>query len=183
MQVTVITGSPHKKGTTSLLADEFIRGAVEAGHIVFRFDAAFEKVSPCLGCDGCRTSGTQCVQHDSMEKLNPSLLASDCIVFVTPLYYFGMSAQLKTVIDRFYANNSKLQSSKQAILLTAAADSETWTVEALDSHYGTILRYLGWQLAGTLLAMGCAVRMDIEKTDYPNQAYLIGKTLGQKKTK
>ena len=49
MKVTVITGSPHKKGTSALLADEFIRGAQEAGWDTFRFDAAFEKVSPCLG--------------------------------------------------------------------------------------------------------------------------------------
>ena len=183
MQVTVITSSPRKKGTTSLLADEFIRGAVEAGHVVFRFDAAFEKVSPCHACDSCRTGSPQCVQHDSMEKLNPSLIASDCIVFVTPLYYFGMSAQLKTVIDRFYANNSRLQSHKQAVLLAAAADSEAWTVDALQSHYKTILKYLGWQDAGILLGMGCASRNDIEKTDYPNQAYLMGKTLNQGKSK
>lgn len=53
MKIVVITGSPHKKGTSALLADEFIRGAKEAGHEVSRFDAAFENVHPCIGCNKC----------------------------------------------------------------------------------------------------------------------------------
>ena len=120
MKITVITGSPHRRGTSALLADEFIRGAGEAGHEVFRFDAAFEKVGPCLGCDKCRDGGA-CIQKDSMEKLNPVLLESDLVVFVTPLYYFGISAQLKAVIDRFYAENDRLQKSKKKAVLMATA--------------------------------------------------------------
>ena len=107
MKVTVITGSPHKKGTSALLADEFIRGAQEAGWDTFRFDAAFEKVTPCLGCDRCGIGAAPCVQKDAMQKLMPELLTSQVVALVTPLYYFGFSAQIKTVIDRFYANNYK----------------------------------------------------------------------------
>ena len=54
MYIVMITGSPHRHGTSALLADEFIRGATESGHAVFRFDAAFECVHPCIGCDTCR---------------------------------------------------------------------------------------------------------------------------------
>ena len=57
MKITVITGSPHKNGTSALLADRFIKGAKEAGHNVFRFDSAFEQVKPCLGCDHCGFGG------------------------------------------------------------------------------------------------------------------------------
>ena len=87
MKVTVITGSPHKKGTSALLADEFIRGAQEAGWDTFRFDAAFEKVSPCLGCDRCGIGAAPCVQKDAMQRLTPELLASQAVALVTPLYY------------------------------------------------------------------------------------------------
>jgi multimeric flavodoxin WrbA len=178
MKVIVITSSPRKKGTTALLADEFIRGAKEVGHDVCRFDAAFEKVAPCIACDACRTGGGKCVQKDSMEKLNPELLAADVVAFVTPLYYFGMSAQLKTVIDRFYANNSKLQGSgKTAILLAAAHDTQDWTMQALENHYKTILKYLKWSDGGIILAAGCGSRSDIEKTDYSGMAYQLGKKL------
>ena len=65
----MITGSPHKDGTSNVLACEFIRGAEEAGHDVYRFDAAFEDVSPCRGCDSCRVHGGKCVYSDSMDKI------------------------------------------------------------------------------------------------------------------
>lgn len=68
MKITVITGSPHKNGTSALLADKFIEGAKEAGHEVFRFNAAFEKISPCLGCDHCMMGSNPCVHNDSMNK-------------------------------------------------------------------------------------------------------------------
>jgi len=134
MKITIITGSPRKNGTTSLLAEEFIRGAKEAGHDVFLFDAAFEKIAPCVACDRCQVNGAKCVQNDSMEKLNPELLAADFIVFITPLYYFGMSAQLKLAIDRFYANSSKLETGKKTILLAAAHDNENWTMQGHASN-------------------------------------------------
>lgn len=57
MQITVITGSAHRHGTSALPADGFIKGATEAGHEVFRFDAAFKDVHPCLGCDTCINKG------------------------------------------------------------------------------------------------------------------------------
>ena len=179
MKITVITSSPHKHGTSALLADEFIRGAREAGHDVFRFDSAYEQVSPCLACDQCKDSHTGCVRKDSMEKLNPHLLAADTVVFVTPLYYYGMSAQLKTVIDRFYANNSALLGcGKSAILLATSYDAYDWTMNAITTHYQTIVRYLEWKDAGVLFATGCGSREDIEQTEFPAIAYKMGKEIG-----
>lgn len=177
MKITVITGSPHKKGTSALLADEFIRGALENGHDVFRFDAAFEKIGSCLGCDKCILDGT-CIQKDAMEKLNPKLITSDVVVFVTPLYYFGMSAQLKSVVDRFYAINSKLTGDKKtAILMATAYDENDWTMESLVKHYETVIQYLKWKDSGKVLACGCGMRSDIENSKYPALAYQLGKNL------
>jgi len=104
MKIVVITGSPHRHGTSALLADEFIRGAEEAGHSVTSFDAAFMKIGACLGCDKCMMSGP-CCQKDDMEQIINAILQTDMIVFATPLYYYGMSTQLKAVIDRFYSKN------------------------------------------------------------------------------
>ena len=173
MKITVIAGSPHKAGTSALLADKFIEGAQKSGHHVFRFNAAFEEVHPCIGCDVCGMNGP-CIYNDSMNKLNPELLAADLVAFVTPLYYWGMSAQLKTVIDRFYSNNSRLHVKKKAILMATSYDANDWTMQALTAHYKTLLRYLGWEDVGMVLAIGCGVRSDIEQTDFPNQAYRLG---------
>ena len=113
-----------------------------------------------------------------MEKLNPLLLEADCVVFVTPLYYFGMSAQLKLVIDRFFANNTQLRSQKKlAVLLAACGDKEEWAMDALVSHYQTILHYLHWVDAGSVLGYGMYVREDIENSNYPLLAKELGKSL------
>ena len=176
MKITVITGSPHEAGTSALLADKFIEGAKSAGHDVFRFNSAFEEVHPCVGCDRCGMNGP-CIYKDSMNKLNSELLTSDLVAFVTPLYYYGMSAQIKTVIDRFYANNSRLHENKKAILMATAYNSSDWTFNALTEHYKTLVRYMGWEDAGMVLARGCGVRSDIERTDFPNQAYKLGLNL------
>ena len=178
MNIVVLTGSPHKKGTSALLADEFVRGAKQAGHKVLRFDAAFEKVKPCKACDHCRRHNGECTHDDAMEDLNPGLIGADLVVFVTPLYYFGMTAQLKRVVDRFYAINAALRSApKRAMLLATGADDEAPAMEALVGHYRAICRYLGWKDAGAVLALGVGVRKDIEQTAFPQQAYELGASL------
>lgn len=62
MHILVITGSPHKRGTSALLVDAFLEGATAAGHQVERFDSAFAAVAPCKACDFCRSHGEQCTQ-------------------------------------------------------------------------------------------------------------------------
>ena len=121
MKIVIITGSAHRHGTTAMLADQFQRGAESAGHEVFRFDAAFKNVHPCIGCDKCRRTGECTFAADDMKELDPHLLEADAVVFVSPIYYFDINAQLKAVIDRFYANNEALMDKKKAILITAIA--------------------------------------------------------------
>ena len=89
MKILVITGSPHKKGTSALLADNFIAGALKAGHEVFRFDTIFQVTQPCLACYYCRKNNHKCIQEDDMELIWDKLIAADMVVFVTPDYYFG----------------------------------------------------------------------------------------------
>ncbi|WP_040197228.1 flavodoxin family protein [Candidatus Soleaferrea massiliensis] len=178
MKVLVITGSPHKKGTSALLADSFIKGALSAGHEVVRFDAAFENVHPCQGCMYCWEHESSCVYQDAMTDLNPVLFGCDMVVFVTPLYYFGMTAQMKRVIDRFFANNEVLRkNAKKTALLVTCGDQDKWAVDALKAHYQTVCQYLGWQDVGSLTAFGVYTREDIEKTDYPKQAFDFGASL------
>lgn len=102
MKIVVIKGSPHKKGSSNLLAEQFARGAREAGHTLVELDAAHMDIHPCLGCEHCGMNGP-CAQKDDIQQIRDALLSADMAVFVTPVYYFGMSAQLKMVIDRFYS--------------------------------------------------------------------------------
>jgi len=122
MKIIVITGSAHKNGTSANLAENFIKGAEEAGHEIFRFDSAFKKVHPCIACEKCHNTDTGCAFKDDMETLNPELLSADAVVFVTPIYYYAMNAQIRTVIDRFYANDAQLHGNKKTALLVTMAD-------------------------------------------------------------
>lgn len=175
MKVVILTGSPHKAGTSFALTDSFMEGLLAKGHSVQRYDSAFLSIHGCLGCDHCRVNDGVCVHKDDMKQINESILEADMVVFTTPLYYFGMSSQLKQVIDRFYAINAKLmQAHKKSMLLVTCADTEKWATDAIISHYETVLRYLNWENKGILCAEGIAVKSDYAGTTYLQDAYDLG---------
>ena len=100
------------------------------------------------------------------------------VVFATPLYYYGMSAQLKTVIDRFCAFNSSLHGRRlRSALLTVAWNSDDWTFEALEAHYRTLVRYIGLQDMGMVLGYGCGSPSMTKRSPYPGKAYELGRSL------
>ena len=177
MKVLVITGSAHRKGTTDVLAEQFIKGAAEAGHEVCRFDAAFKKVHPCIACEKCHNTDLGCVFKDDMEELNPHLLASDVIAFVSPIYYYDVNAQLKAVIDRFYANDAALHKNKKAILMVAMADDTMESADGAVASFKGMTNFLEWDVAGILAGVDCGNVDALNKTDYPKQAYEMGKNL------
>ena len=178
MKILVIESSPHKHGSSNLLAAEFRRGAEEAGHDVTVFHAGHTKLNPCLGCGACGMSGP-CVQKDDMTVLREQLLDSDMAVFVTPLYYFGFSAQMKTVIDRFYSFNGQLtEKGLKTALIVAAWDSNSWTMQDVKTHYETLCRYLNFQNQGEILGVGCGTVQMTKRTRFPQEAYAMGKRIG-----
>ena len=176
MKIAVITGSPHKAGTSALLADKFIEGAEEKGHEVFRFNAAFKNIHACTGCNACEMDGP-CIFKDDIEReLMPQLLAADLIVLVTPLYYYDMSAQLKTVIDRMHGRLRHFDG-KKSILMGTAWNSSGWTFDALVDHYQSLVEFMHWQDMGMVLGYGCGTRRMIEATDFPEQAKRLGMSI------
>lgn len=179
MKVVVLTGSPHTNGTTSFLADEFSSGAMKSGHEVVRFDTAKLKLNPCIGCDHCRKNEGKCVyEYDDMIEIILHLLTADAVVLVTPLYYFGMTSQLKRVIDRFYSVNALLrENSKKLYLIAAGADTDEWAMDGIKAHYKCLCNYLHWQESGMLLAYGLSTRQDAENSEYKLMARKLGKEM------
>ena len=176
MKILVITGSPRKNGNSATLADHFIKGAKEAGHEVVRFDAAFKKVHPCVACNSCGMNGP-CVFKDDFEFVREHIIGADCVVFATPMYYFGISAQLKAVIDRFYAINGSIHVPKKAVLLMTYANTAASEAVPIKSHYEVLLKYLGWTDAGQVIAPGVWPVGAIQHTRFPEQAYRLGKSI------
>ena len=177
MKIVILMGSPNLKGSTSILAENFKKGAEENGHIVDVIDVCHADIHPCTGCVACGYEG-DCVQKDDNEHIRNSLLSCDMVVFATPLYYYGMSAQLKTVIDRFCAYNSSLNRRHlKSALLTVAWNADDWTFEALEAHYKTLVRYIHFEDMGMVLGYGCGSPSMTRTSKYPEQAYKMGKSL------
>ena len=177
MKIVLLTGSPRKQGNTNHLADQFTKGASEAGHEVFRFDSASRTVKPCLGCNHCGMEGPCVHKDDFSEILRPQLEKADMVVFCSPMYYFGFSAQIKTVIDRFYALNGTLHSPRKTAFLMAYANMSAKDAEAMKAHYKTIADYMGWEDVGSVIAPGIWTAGSIKGTRYATQAYELGKKL------
>ncbi len=177
MKIVVIKGSPHKKGSSNMLAEQFIKGARETGHTIIEMDAAHMDIRPCLGCEHCGMNG-ECVQKDDNRIIRDALLGSDMIVFVTPIYYFGTSAQLKVVIDRFYSYTMKLSSKHlKTALIAAAWDSGDDVMPYTAEHYKKLCRYMNFTDCGQILGTGCGNPSMTKNSRYMEEAYRLGKLL------
>lgn len=177
MKIVVLQGSPNRDGSSHLLAECFRQGAEEAGHTVEWVDVAHENIHPCTGCVRCGYEGP-CVQKDAVNGIRAKILSADMLVFVTPLYYYGMSAQLKTLVDRFCAFNSSIQRKHmKSALLTVAWNSDDWTFDALEAHYKTLVRYLNLEDMGMVLGYACGTPSMTKHSAYPQEAYQLGNRL------
>ena len=177
MKIIVLMGSPNMNGSTSILANEFKKGAIEAGHEVEIFNVAHMNIGVCGGCVACGYEGP-CVQKDDMQKIRSEMLSADMVVFATPLYYYGMSAQLKTVVDRFCSFNSSInRKNMKSALLAVAWNSDGWTFEALEVHYKILVSYLNFKDMGMVLGYGCGTPSMTKNSKYPAEAYKLGKSL------
>ena len=177
MKIVVLKGSPNRDGSTNMIVRSFVDGANEMGHVVDEIDVAHADISPCTGCVHCGYEG-DCILSDDMDAIREKILEADMLVLATPLYYYGMSAQLKTCIDRFCSRNFSIQKRHlKSALLSVAYNCDDWTFEALESHYDTLVRYLNLDDAGRVLGYGCGTPSMTKNSRYPNEAYELAKGL------
>ncbi len=174
MKILVLTGSPHKHGTSALLADKFIEGALRGNHTVKRIDCGFIEVAPCIGCDTCVENNNVCIYKDQELLVLKELLEADMVVFATPIYYFSIPAQLKRVIDRFYAINEVLMSKKLKVVLMTTCGDGNWVTEPTIGMFSCMCKYLGWEMVGRLHAEYVYTLEDMRGKDYPDRAFQMG---------
>ncbi len=175
--ILVLTGSPRKHGNSSILAEAFIRGATEKGHTVTTFNAS-KNMGGCKACDRCWSNGRACIFVDAFIELEPLLEQADALIFVSPLYWFGFSAQLKAAIDRTYAylspNTLRPLKIRESALLVCAGDTDTSVFNGLVSTYETMLLHLNWKNFGILTIPGVLEKGDILNTDAQEKARQLG---------
>ena len=144
MKILILNGSPRKNSNTRALLEQIAAGA--QGHQVQLVDVAGLQVGGCRGCDACRKNGGSCVQRDDFAALLEQMRAADCILFGTPVYFWGISAQLKLCIDRLYAGGEGILH-KQVGMVAVGADSlDGPQYRLIAEQFACIAEHLSWQV-------------------------------------
>ena len=151
MKVAIFNGSPRKENTFAL-AEAFREGAEQAGHEVEMYHVGQMKIAGCLGCDYCHTKGEgSCVQKDDLEKIMPAYKEADVIAFASPIYYFGMTAQIEAAIQRVYCIGKPAKAKKAFLLLSSASPG---VYDASIAQFKAYAGYTGIEAAGVVAAHG-----------------------------
>ena len=176
-KVFIISSSPRKGGNSETLAASFARGAAEAGHLVETVYLREKQFGFCKGCFGCLKLG-HCVINDDAVDIVARMHDADVLVFATPVYYYCVSGQLKTLLDRANPLYDGDYAFRKAYLLATAAE------DAADTFEGTEKAVQGWvdcfprcTLAGTVFAGGVNEIGEIAGRPALEQAYQMGREL------
>jgi len=177
--ILVITGSPRKGANSDSMADAFIKGAKAAGHEVVRFEAAHKTIAGCRACDKCFTKGTPCIYRDGFAEFEPLVENADAFVLISPLYWFGISAQMKAAIDRLYCytsgNCDRPLKITESALLICGGDKDPGVFSGAVETYKNMVMYMEWKDRGVLVVHDVNDRGDIQKTSALTDAENMGR--------
>jgi len=151
--IVVLSGSPRKNGTTERLIKEFTSGAIESGKTVTEFRVADLSIAPCKACMHCFQHNGECVYKDDMPLILEALRKADALLLVSPIYYWSVTAQLKTAIDRFYSSfSAPLSIKRSGLILTCGNDNAEAAFESSIAMYKRIVWFQKWDDAGIVSA-------------------------------
>lgn len=174
-KMLVLSGSFRKHGNSDLLCDEFVRGATESGNDVEKIFINDRKINFCRGCGVCNTTH-KCVQKDDMEEILNKMVAADVIVMATPVYFYTMNGQMKTLIDRTVPRYEEI-SGKDFYFIVAAADGNKAnmqkTIEGFRGFTDDCLP--GAKEKGIVYGVGAWQIGDIKGSPAMKEAYEMGK--------
>ena len=176
--VVVITTSLRAKSNSDILAEQLISGAKDAGHNVEHISLKGKSIGFCIGCLACQKT-QRCVLRDDASEIAEKVKNADILVFVTPIYYYEMSGQMKTLLDRLnplYSSDYKFR--RVYMLSTAAEDEEYVPEKAVSGLQGWVDCFEKAELAASLFCGGISdPGQAAEKGDELSEAYQFGKAL------
>ena len=152
--ILIFSTSPRKGGNSDILCDEFMRGAQDAGHQAEKILLRKMTVNYCIGCDVCRKNGGTCAQKDDMAGILDKMIAADVLVMATPVYFYSMCAQMKTLIDRVYAKYTEVQNKEMYLIATAADSDKTATERTIEGFRGFVVCLKGSSEKGIISGTG-----------------------------
>jgi multimeric flavodoxin WrbA len=174
-KVLVLSASPRKGGNSDLLCDQFMQGAKEAENQVEKIFLRDKKINHCVACGACQGNGGKCVQKDDMSEVLDKMMAADVIVMATPVYFYTMNGQMKTLIDRTYSRYKKI-SNKEMYFIVTAADSRQQAMErTVEGFRGFTSCLPGAREKGIIYGTGAWKAGDIKGSQAMTQAYEMGR--------
>ena len=176
-KVLIISASARRNSNSDALADSFMEGAKAAGHNVEKVSLADKKIGFCKGCFACLKLG-KCIIADDAPEITEKIGNADVIVWATPIYYYEMSGQMKTMIDRANALFVKDYKFRDVYFLsTAAGEEEDCDERAVRGLEGWIECYPESRLAGKVFAGGVNDAGAIKGHKALQEAYDMGRSI------
>ncbi len=176
-KVLVLSGSPRKNGNSDLLCDEFIRGAVESGNEVEKIRVSEKKIGYCGACYYCQKSGGVCAKKDDMPEILQKMIDADVIVLSSPVYFYSIDAQLKTLIDRTVARWTEVKNKEFYYIVTCADDENESQERTIECFRGYAECVEGAVEKGIIYGTGVYTPGEIKNTPAFAQAYEMGKSI------
>ena len=174
MNILILSGSPRRGGNTELLVDAFVKGASQKHHVEV-VSVHDYKVNPCMGCNACfKNENNACIQKDDMSLIYEKMAVADMLVIASPVYFYGLSAQLKAVIDRFHNPIRDTYHIKKTALLLVGAASLPELFDGILAQYRLCLNFFKLEDAGRVLVRGVKDKGDIQNTEAIQKANELG---------
>lgn len=173
----MLSGSPRRGGNSDLLCDQFMLGANEAGNQVEKIFLRDKEINYCVACDNCIGNDGNCVHKDDMAEVLDKMIAADVIVMATPVYFYTMNAQMKTLIDRTYSRYSEIRNKDFYFIATAAVRNKQVLERTIEGFRGFTSVLSGANEKGVIYGTGAWNMGDIRGSSAMTEAYEMGKAI------
>ena len=176
-KVLILSGSPRKGGNSDLLCDEFMRGAMESDNDVTKIRVAEKKIGYCSACYYCRDHGGVCAKKDDMPEILQKIIDSDVIVLASPVYFYSIDAQLKTLIDRTVARWTEVRDKEFYYIVTCADEERESQERTIECFRGYADCVEGAKEMGVIYGIGVYQPGEVKDTPAFKEAYEMGKSI------
>ncbi|MEG0361917.1 MAG: flavodoxin family protein [Longicatena sp.] len=173
-RVLVLSGSPRALGNTDLLCASFIDGAMMNDNIVEQVFVRDKHIAYCIGCDVCKEHEGECVHHDDMEEILKQMIEADVIVMASPVYFYTIDAQMKTLIDRSVARYLEIRNKEFYFIMSAADESREALERTVECFRGFTDCLPGALEKGVVYGVGAWKRGSIKGIKAMEEAYELG---------
>lgn len=172
--IIILVGSMRKNGNTARLVQSFADGAAQNNNVEIVYVADYN-VNPCIGCNSCFVrEGNQCFQDDDMVQIYEKLRNADIVVIASPVYFYGISVQLKAIVDRLHTPMRNTFHIKELGLLLVGAAQLPNLFDPILMQYQMVLYFFKLESIGTVLVRGVNDIGDIDGNSALKEAYDMG---------